>query len=84
MGRHIQENRDRPRHWIEAAAKAAIHVGFAVDVVLRKVLATYHAAMVAANAAAHKIDAFIAIDASTARSGAFLLSRVVHKHKIAF
>jgi hypothetical protein len=34
--------------------------------------------MVAANAAAHKIDAFIAIDASIARSGAFL----VHKHKM--
>jgi len=36
--------------------------------------------MVAANAAAHKIDALIAIDASTARSMALSLSHEAHKY----
>jgi hypothetical protein len=47
--------------------------------------AAYYATMVTANAAAHLVDALIAIKASTARSEALsLLPCVLHKHKIAF
>ena len=61
-----------------------LHVYFTVSVMLGKVSATYHASVVAANAAADKIEAVSAIETSTARSKVISRSVATHKNNIAF
>jgi hypothetical protein len=56
------------------------HIGFTVSVVLGEMSTAYYPTMIAANAAADKIDALVAIKSLTARSKALSLSRVAHKH----
>jgi hypothetical protein len=46
-----------------------LHVGFTLGVVLRKMPTAYYPMMVATDAAAHKVDALIAINNAMARSG---------------
>jgi hypothetical protein len=54
--------------------RVILHVGFTVGVMLGKMTTAYYATMVAANEAAHKINALIAINNAAARSGWLTIS----------